>query len=417
MNVKLGDAGETISVSADTTLYAKWSADSYTITASATGGKVLETTGWTLATGSTSATKKVVYGGTYGTLPSATRLGYIHQGWFTSDDGGTKIEPSTPVTITNNQTIYAQWTPITYTIAFTLNNGQTTNSISATFDEITTIQSPTYTGYIFQGWTSTTINTDTALYIVDSTETKWNGSAYGTGLNSVTFKNLTATDKATVTLVANWKENPNIPYTVKHYVMNTSGAYIQKATDNLQGTTNTTLTLSSLMNESLLVANGIAYKEARVGGNVATTASILADGSLVIELYYERIKHTLTLEKGTKGIVQMVGADEYYYDQIVTITATKLKEDYLWQKWELNIANISEKDKEKQTLTFTMPTHDVNVIGYARMVAPEDIFVQAHDDETATIIQYHGSATDLVIPEENWEQKEKISVCIMWIHL
>ena len=28
-------------------------------------------------------------------------------------------------------------------------------------------------------------------------------------------------------------------------------------------------------------------------------------------------------------------------------------------------------------------------------------------------IQY----VDLVIPEENWEQKEKISVCIMWIHL
>ena len=63
----------------NTTLYAKWTANTYTVTANANGGTIPSTTGWT-GTGSTS-TKSVTYGSSYGTLPTPTRQGYTFQGW------------------------------------------------------------------------------------------------------------------------------------------------------------------------------------------------------------------------------------------------------------------------------------------------------------------------------------------------
>ena len=56
-----------------------------------------------------SSSKTVTYSSTYSTLPSPKRNGYVFQGWYTSATGGTKIEESTPVTVTGNQTLYAQW--------------------------------------------------------------------------------------------------------------------------------------------------------------------------------------------------------------------------------------------------------------------------------------------------------------------
>ena len=57
-------------------------------------------------------TKEVTVNGTYGELPVPTYTGYAFMGWYTSTTDGTKIEESTPVTITENQTLYAQWKEI-----------------------------------------------------------------------------------------------------------------------------------------------------------------------------------------------------------------------------------------------------------------------------------------------------------------
>ena len=54
-------------------------------------------------------TKEVTVNGTYGELSVPTYTGYAFMGWYTSATDGTKIEESTPVTITENQTLYAQW--------------------------------------------------------------------------------------------------------------------------------------------------------------------------------------------------------------------------------------------------------------------------------------------------------------------
>ena len=70
----------------------------YTVTFNANGGSC------------STASKSVISGSTYGTLPTPTRAGYTFDGWYTSATGGTKITSSTKVTATGNHTLYAHWT-------------------------------------------------------------------------------------------------------------------------------------------------------------------------------------------------------------------------------------------------------------------------------------------------------------------
>lgn len=79
------DGGKSFKIDANQvgklTLTANWTANTYTVTANANGGTVPTTSGWTVASGSKTATKTVTYDSTYGTLPTPTRTGYTFAGW------------------------------------------------------------------------------------------------------------------------------------------------------------------------------------------------------------------------------------------------------------------------------------------------------------------------------------------------
>lgn len=81
-------------------LYAKWTANEYTVTFNVSGGN-------NLAEGQ--ETKSVTYDGTYGDLPAPTKSGYGFVGWFTAAEGGTQVSADTLVTTAADQTLYAHW--------------------------------------------------------------------------------------------------------------------------------------------------------------------------------------------------------------------------------------------------------------------------------------------------------------------
>jgi len=127
---------------ANTTLTAKWSANTYTVSFDANGGSV------------STANKTVTYDETYSTLPTpATRTGYTFDGWFTAASGGTQVTADTKVAITSNQTLYAHWTAIKYTVTFDANGGSVTPASSTvTYGSSVTLPTPTRSGYTFTGW-------------------------------------------------------------------------------------------------------------------------------------------------------------------------------------------------------------------------------------------------------------------------
>ena len=90
-------SGATMAPTSNTTLTAICTANTYTITFNANGGQT------------STSSKKVTYGSTYGDLPVPTYSGYTFLGWYTSATGGTNVINTTNVSITSNQTLYAQW--------------------------------------------------------------------------------------------------------------------------------------------------------------------------------------------------------------------------------------------------------------------------------------------------------------------
>ena len=81
-----------------TTLYAQWTANTYTVTFNANGGTV------------SPATASVTYDAAYGTLPTPTYSGYRFAGWWTATSGGSLVTSSTTVSTAANHTLYALWT-------------------------------------------------------------------------------------------------------------------------------------------------------------------------------------------------------------------------------------------------------------------------------------------------------------------
>ena len=73
----------------------------------------------------------------YGNSSSFTtpkRIGHKFDGWYTSESGGTKINASNVAKISEDETLYAHWTPYTVTIKYNVNGG----TISANTDRFTT---------------------------------------------------------------------------------------------------------------------------------------------------------------------------------------------------------------------------------------------------------------------------------------
>ena len=89
-------------VNGDLILYAKFTANTYTVTYNGNGGTP------------SVASKTVTYASTYGTLATASRTGYTLNGWYTAASGGTQVTADTVVKITSNQTLYAQWKANTF---------------------------------------------------------------------------------------------------------------------------------------------------------------------------------------------------------------------------------------------------------------------------------------------------------------
>ena len=163
--------GAAITTETNLDLYAVWS-DAYTVT---------------LRNGDTDTTVLVPQNSAIGSRIPAdpTKKGYTFEGWFNGE------EKLTAETVISGDVIYtAQWSPITYTIAFSGGEGGqgTMDSIPATYDQEVTLPKNTFTrpGYYFNGWSASS------------------GASSGSYADEKPVKNLTTKQGETVTLYAAW---------------------------------------------------------------------------------------------------------------------------------------------------------------------------------------------------------------------
>ena len=184
----LGTTNNSYTPPSTTTIYAQWSAISYTVTFNANGGSVSPT--------SSSGTNS---GGVV--LPTPSRTNYSFLGWYTASSGGTYINGGGNTYYpTASVTLYAQWQINTYTVTWDANGGSvspTSSSVNA--GSSVTAPTPTRSGYTCTGW--------------------WNSTSGGTKIVDV---GSSYTPGSTTTLYAQWTVTPIVPTISSLSVTNSS---------------------------------------------------------------------------------------------------------------------------------------------------------------------------------------------------
>ncbi|GCF92731.1 hypothetical protein NRIC_06220 [Enterococcus florum] len=118
------------------TLFAQWTAETYTITFDSKGGEAVPNKEYTVETETF-------------LLPEANRKGYTFLGWY---DDETKVESIEKGT-TGNKQLVAKWEAIEYKVTFDSAGGSEVPAQSYTVEKgIDAFTTPTRTGYAFQGW-------------------------------------------------------------------------------------------------------------------------------------------------------------------------------------------------------------------------------------------------------------------------
>lgn len=207
--------------------------NSYELTVSANGGSFSTTTGWTLSSNSTIATKTFDYDENY-SFPSVSRSNYTFAKWATATSGGSTVTTDTKMG-NADATIYAQWTVNIYEIK--LDNCSATSAGTATIYEkysvgfykekeantsIEIITNPTRTGYTFGGYYTavngsgdSVINSDGKITADDdywennaTIYAKWTANKFtiafnGNGNTSGSTASVEATYDAPITLTSN----------------------------------------------------------------------------------------------------------------------------------------------------------------------------------------------------------------------
>ncbi|MFF3021304.1 InlB B-repeat-containing protein [Gottfriedia sp. NPDC057948] len=124
-------------VTNDTTLYAKWQINSYTVKYESNGG-------------STVPAQTTDYNSILN-LPTPTKTGYTFAGWYKDATLNTPV--GNTLTLTSNITLYAKWNINAYTVTFNTSGGSTVASKTAIYNAtISQPAAPTKKGFVFIGW-------------------------------------------------------------------------------------------------------------------------------------------------------------------------------------------------------------------------------------------------------------------------
>ncbi|MCR5624064.1 MAG: InlB B-repeat-containing protein [Lachnospiraceae bacterium] len=143
------------------------------------------------ATGSSVITTNQVFDEKYSDVPeNPTRPHYEFAGWYTSEEGGDKVDVNGTFTTAGNVDYYTHWSTIAYTVKFDANGGE--GSIEPQVidnSEKVTLNENTFTrdNYIFRGWNT----------LKDATDVLYK--------DGIEVENLTEIGKE-ITLYAIWEE-------------------------------------------------------------------------------------------------------------------------------------------------------------------------------------------------------------------
>ncbi len=286
------------------------------------------------------------YSITYLPLEPFVYKGYTLAGWSHSADGEIVYADGAQYTVNvGNNNLYAIWTPNTYTVTFNANGGTVSpSSQEIVFNTPLTLPTPQRTGYTFAGW-----------YIG---ATQYRGEVW--------------TYDKDIEITAKWTANEHTKYVVNHYLEKDDGSYELDATENLTGTSDTSVTPATK------IYTGFDTPEAQ-------TVTITPDGSLVVNYYYTIATFEVTLVTNGGDKMEPLAIK---YGQTLTLP-TPTREGFTFGGWFTDAAltlKASESYAANEPSTLYAWWSEEN--------KPTDFIYSG-----STITDYEGTHSTLVIPK------------------
>ena len=238
--------------------------------------------------------------------------------------------------------------PIIYKINYVLNGGENNkqNPSTYTVNDNITLKDATKPGYNFEGWYSDPTYTQRITSIYNRTED--------------------------ITLYAKWDARTDIQYIVEHYKENADGEYDLTDRDILKGT---------MDKDVIAIARSYdGYRENTIHPDRIAQGTIKANESLVLKLYYKRLKYTVTFDTKngtpiedqivkymdkaeepqipTKSGYEFVGWKEKYQKDIYnfdTPITADLELEAIWKPRDYSIEYVLNggKNDSRNPLTYT----------------------------------------------------------------
>ena len=314
------------------------------------------------------------------------KTGYTFAGWKDNAGNSYAVGAAVPAMIAEDVTYTAQWTVNGYKVTWVYNDG-VTEDVVETYNYGATINAPATpdkkVGYTFNSW-SPAIDATMPAYDVTYTAT-WDANSYDAVFNAnggewadgettktvstkfdanidTTTVGLTKDDAAAptkagyvfagwdpavgtmnsvdgLTFTAKWVNATDTRYTVITYTMNTEGQHVETDRDILTGETGASVDATPAN-----LGAGFKFNAEKS----SATGNILADSSLVLEVYIDRETYTLTTI-----VDDVTTPTKYLFEQTVSVTQPS-KTGYDFAGWV-------DADNSAATVPATMPANDVTL--------------------------------------------------------
>ncbi len=308
------------------TLYAIWSANSYTLTFNSDGGSAVG-----------SITGK--YGAEYNKPANPTKTGYTFKGW----------SPALPDTIPAQSGTYtAIWEPNEYTVSFDSNGGEgSMPDMKASYNQASNLAANAFTktGFTFKGWA--TIPGGAVIY-TDGAE----------------IENLTSQAGGSVTLYAVWSENS---YTV---VYDRNGGSGTVASQTFKYTDAVTLRDNSFTKTGYHFVGWAETADGAVkyADGQTLSGALTAENGKTITLYavWEKNTYTVTFNKNDAAATGEMAKQTLTYDVTATLSGLGFtKEGYSFVGWNTQSDGKGTSYDDKADVLNLTAANNGNVTLYA----------------------------------------------------
>jgi uncharacterized repeat protein (TIGR02543 family) len=303
----------TPSTPGDITIYAQWTANSYTVSFDTQGGTSVDALGFD-------------FGDTL-TLPAGpTRNGYTFAGWFAGPSGGSAMGSTHTPSSPGNFTLYAHWTANNNNITYD-DNGATTQHVGgdstyATGSEFTLPTAPTRSGFLFAGWQMVGGHISTAS--IDSLAFTASPNGYGS-----------------ITLTAQWTP---LSYTVTYDDNSPTTAHVGGGTTYSTGGT---FTLPTPPARSGYTFTGWQMTGMHVSAtpisSLAISVTPVGYGNVILTADWSANSYTVTYD--TQG-GSSVSSETFLFGNAVTLPTAPTRTGYVFIGWYVTAEDGMPLDAE-----------------------------------------------------------------------